>query len=82
MGENARDEALWLPSALPLWELHLCKSYECLEPWLKKHTSAKLGPQDIIKKTLKRRCLKCPRIVHLDLICMSYDQKKWQELNS
>jgi len=28
-GESARDGALQLPSALPLWELHLCKSCEC-----------------------------------------------------
>ncbi len=40
-----------------------------------------IGPQDIIKKFLKRRCLKCLCIVHLDLICMNYDQKKGQELN-
>jgi hypothetical protein len=33
-GENARDEAQWLPSALPLWKLHSCGGYECLEPWL------------------------------------------------
>ncbi len=45
----------------------------------KKNT--KLGPQDTIRNVLKCRCLKCPRIVHLDLICMSYDQKKGQESN-
>jgi hypothetical protein len=38
-------------------------------------------PQDTIKKVLKHRCLKCPLIVHLDLICMSYDQKKGWESN-
>jgi len=38
-----------------------------------------MDPQDTIKKILKRKCLKCPHIVHLDLICMSYDQKKrWE----
>jgi len=36
MGESARGEAQRLPSAFPLWELHSCESYECLEPWLKK----------------------------------------------
>ncbi len=76
MRENARDEARWLPSALPLWELHLCGSYKCLKPWLERQKNTKLGPQDTIKKVLKLRCLKFPRIIHLNLICMSYDQKK------
>jgi hypothetical protein len=39
----------------------------------------KLGPQDTIRKVLKCKWLKCPRIVHLDLICMNYDQKKGWE---
>jgi hypothetical protein len=46
-----------------------------------RETSTKLGPEDIIRKVLKRKCFKCPRIVHLNLICMSYDQKKGQESN-
>jgi hypothetical protein len=33
-----------------------------------------LGPHDTIGKVLKGKCLKCPHIVHLDLICMSYNQ--------
>jgi hypothetical protein len=41
----------------------------------------KLGPRDTIKKALKHQCLKCPCIVHLDLICMSYDQKNGWESN-
>ncbi len=41
----------------------------------------KLGPQDTIKKVLKHKCLKCPRVVHLDMICMRYDQKKGRESN-
>jgi hypothetical protein len=57
MRESAR-EAQWLSSALPFWELHSCESYECLKPWLERQTSTKLGPQDTIKKILKRRCLK------------------------
>ncbi len=81
MVENARDGAQQLPSALPLWELHPCKNLECLEPWLEKQTSTKLGPYDTIGKVLKFKCLKCLHIVHLDLICMNYDQKKGQESN-
>jgi hypothetical protein len=76
MGECARDEAQWLPSALPLWELYSFRSCKCLEPWLKRQKYTKLGLQDIIKKDLKCRWLKCPHIVHLNLICMSYDPRK------
>jgi hypothetical protein len=81
MGENVKDEAQWFPSPFPLWELHLCGSCKCSEPWLKSKKNTKLGPQDIITKVLKFRCSKCPHIVHLDLICMSCDQKKGRESN-
>ncbi len=37
--------------------------------------------KDIIKKVLKCKCLKFPRIVHLCLIQVSYDQKKGHESN-
>jgi hypothetical protein len=26
----------WSPIALPLWQLHSCKSCECSEPWLER----------------------------------------------
>jgi hypothetical protein len=81
MGKGARDEAKWLPSALPLWELHSCKSCECSKPWLERQTSTKLGPHDTIKKFLKYRCLSYPHIVHLNMICIHYDQKKGWESN-
>jgi hypothetical protein len=78
-GENARDKAQWLPNALSLWELHSCGSYKCLETWLERQKNTKLGLHDIIRKVLKCRCLRCPFIVHLNLICMSYDQdKRWE----
>jgi hypothetical protein len=76
MVENARDGAQQLPSALPFWELHSCESPECLKPWLEKQKNTKLGRYDTIGKVLKCRCLKCPHIVHSDLICMNYDKKK------
>jgi hypothetical protein len=79
MGENARDEAQWLPNALPLSEFHSCRSCECSEPWLERQRSTKLGPHDTIRNFLKFRCLKFPHIVHLDLIYMNYDQKKGWE---
>ncbi len=43
--------------------------------------NTKLAPQDTIEKALHRKCLKCPHIVHFNLICMSYDQKKGKESN-
>jgi hypothetical protein len=81
---NGGECKRWNPMTLkctPLWKLHSCRSLECLEPWLKRQTNTKLGPQDTIRKVLECGCLKCPLIVHLDLICMSYDQKKGQEFN-
>jgi hypothetical protein len=81
MGENARDGSQCLANALPLWELHLCRSPKCLEPWLEKQTNTILGPYNTMGKVLRCRCLKCPLIVHLDLIYMNYDQKKGQESN-
>jgi hypothetical protein len=48
---------------------------------LKKKTSTKLGPQDTIGKVLKCKCLKYLCTIHLDLKCMSYDQKKGRESN-
>jgi hypothetical protein len=56
-------------------------SYECSKHWLERQTSTKLGPHDTNRKVFKHRCLNYPRIVHLNLIYMSYDQKKGQESN-
>jgi hypothetical protein len=81
MGEGAKDETQWLPSALPLWELYSYESCECSEPWLERKASTKLGPHDTINKALKCKCLKWARIVHLNLIFMNYDQKKGWESN-
>jgi hypothetical protein len=38
--------------------------------------------QITIKNVLRHRCFRCPCLVHLDLICMNYDQKKGRESNS
>jgi hypothetical protein len=40
-----------------------------------------IGPPNTIRKVLKHRCLKCPHIIHLNLICMNYDKKKGRESN-
>ncbi len=77
-GGELKRWSLMIPSAFPLWEMHLCESYECSKPWLERPKNTKLGLEDTIRKVLKRRCLKFLHIVHLDLICMSYDQKKGQ----
>jgi hypothetical protein len=59
-----------------VWELQM---FRALIEKTKKH---QIGPQDTIRKVLKRRCLKCPCIVvHLNQICLSYDQKKGWESN-
>jgi hypothetical protein len=63
-------------SQVQLSELHSYESYECLELWLEGQTSTKLIPHDTIRKVLKLKCFKCSHIVHLNLICKSYDQKK------
>ncbi len=42
----------------------------------KEKNNTKLGLQDTIRKVLKHRCLKNLHIVHLDLICMNYDQRR------
>jgi len=46
------------------------------ETLVEKTNKHQIEPHDTIRKVLKHRCLKCLRIVHLNLIYMSYDQKK------
>jgi len=58
-----------------VWDLWMFRAL------VKKEKNVKLGPQYTIRKVLERTCLKCPHIVHLYLICMSYDQKKGHESN-
>jgi hypothetical protein len=48
---------------------------------VEKENKHQLGLQDTIRKVLECGCLKWPLIVHLDLICMSYDQKKGHKFN-
>jgi hypothetical protein len=43
---------------------------------VEKANKHQIGPLGHHWKVLKCKCLKCPHIVHLDLICMNYDQKK------
>ncbi len=80
-GGKCKGWNLMSPKCNPILELHSFESCECLEPWLERQKNRKLGPCDTIVKVLMHRCLKCPCIVCLNLICMSYDQKKGQESN-
>jgi hypothetical protein len=43
--------------------------------------STKLDPQDTIRKVFKCTCLNYLLVVHIDVICMIYDQKKGHESN-
>ncbi len=40
-----------------------------------------LDPQDTNGKVFKSNYLKCPHMIHLNLKCISYDQKKGQDSN-
>jgi hypothetical protein len=53
-----------------MWELRMFKTL------VSKANKHQIEPHDTIRKVLKHKCLKCLFIVHLDLICINYDQKK------
>jgi len=54
---------------------------ECLEFDNKGQNTSHWGVLHVIGKVLKCRCLKCPRIGHLDIYNPSYGQKKSRESN-
>ncbi len=54
---------------------------ECLEFDNKGQNTSHWGVFHVIGKVLKCRCLKCPRIGHLDICNPSYGQKKSRESN-
>jgi hypothetical protein len=79
---NEREYKGWSPMTLkctPTLRVALMRDLQMFKTLVGKKENTKWGPRDTIRKVLKCRCLKCPLIVHLDLICMSYDQKKRQE---
>jgi len=80
-GRKCKEWSLMTPKCTPTLGVPLVWELRMLKALVGKQTNTKLGHQDTIKNFLKRRCLKCPCIVHLDLICMSYDQKKGWESN-
>jgi len=52
---------------------------ECLELDRRGQNTSHWGVLNVIGKVLNCRCLKCPRIGHLDICSPSYGQKKGRE---
>jgi hypothetical protein len=59
----------------------LLQKLQMFKPLVRKANKHQIWPHDAIGKILNFRCVKCLHIVHLNLICMSYDQKKGRESN-
>jgi len=75
-GGKCRGWSPMTPKCIPSLGVALMKEFQMFRTLVGKEKNTNLIPQGTIRKILKCRCLKCPFIVHLDLICMSYDQKK------
>jgi hypothetical protein len=69
------------PKCAPTLGVALVRELQMFKALVVKENKYQLGPQETIRKVLKHRCLKCYRIVHLDLVYMSYDQNKGRESN-
>jgi hypothetical protein len=64
------------PKCIPTLGVALVWDSQMFKALVKKARKHQIEPPRYLWKYLKCRCLKCPCIVYLDLICMSYDQKK------
>jgi hypothetical protein len=79
--KSVRAWTFTLPSEFPFWELE--------SRWIPKSSKGNCRGQHplawrlfyIIGNLLKRRCLKCARITHLDIWNTSYDQMKSRKSN-
>jgi hypothetical protein len=82
MGESARDEDQWFQSALSHFGSCTCAGVVNVRSlgWKRKQ-ALNWALRTPLEKVWKCRCLRFPHIVHLDLICMNYDQKKGRKLN-
>jgi len=93
MGSHSRGDDLTFV-ATPLWpsvgvkpntskvgDLESSETPECLDFDSKAQNTSHWGVLGVIGKVLKCRCLKCPRIGHLDIYSPSYGQKKGRESN-
>jgi len=81
---NGGEDKGWIPmipKCIATLGITFVKDLWMFRALVGKVKNTKLGPHDTIRKALKLRCLKCPRIVHLYLIRMSYDQMKGWESN-
>jgi hypothetical protein len=58
---------LTLPNELPCWELESQRTFEFLEKNCKGQNPSPWGVFYIIRKILRRRCLKWARMIHLDI---------------
>ncbi len=65
-----------------LGDLESSRTPECLEFDSRGQNTSDWGVLGVIRKVLKCRCPKWPRIGHLDICSPSYGQKKGRESNS
>ncbi len=70
------------PNTPKVGDLKSSGTPECLEFNNRGQNNLHYGVFSVVEKVLKRTCLKCPRIGHLDICSPSYGQKKSRELNS
>jgi hypothetical protein len=69
------------PNTSKVGDLESSGTPECLEFDNRGQNASHWGVLGVIEKVLNCRCLKCPRIGHLDIYSPSYGQKKGRESN-
>ncbi len=62
-----------IPKCIPTLGVTLVWESQIFRTLVGKENKHQIGAQDTIRKVLKRKCLKCPRIIHFDLIYISYE---------
>ncbi len=71
----------WSPTLEKSWDLESSGTPECSELDSKRQNTSHWGVLGVIRKVLKRRYRKCPRIGNSDICSPSYGQKKGRESN-
>jgi len=71
----------WSPTLWKVGGLESSETSDCLELNSKAQNTSHWGVLGVIRKVLKRRYRKCPRIGHSDICSSSYGQKKGRESN-
>jgi hypothetical protein len=69
------------PNTWKSWDLESSRTPECSELNKKGQNTSHWDILDVIRKVLKRRYRKCPRIDNSDICSPSYGQKKGRESN-